>query len=384
MTPRPSFFVCGTPSNRRGFEYVTDTGAKLPGEPSRYLDIFDPQRMSAGRTYVVQSLVIDGRSYSTLTVYEKINPNDDRSNRGAFIAAGVLSGEGASLEDVLWCFCRLMEILAELGGLRSQDNSFPPNFRLKDFAFREPLVRPPVLDLLDAHAQNTALAAGQDAYGGGFFFNDASGAGSGRVERRYFVDLDQADTIRQLEQGLDAARRRLDEVRALALKDAQSAATVVRTLEKRVAEAEAAAEMRLRPASGAERRPLPFDTWRREIGSTLSRRVGSTRTRSNRRPTFRGRREAKRLLVVPERFLNVSLLGLVLLLVCVIMWALGVWAYEELFPTRPDFEEPVPARSESPLDSPGRTRPSAETDEGEQGIEQSDPMRSVVEERSRL
>ena len=36
--PGVAFFVCGTPSNRRGFEFVELGPERLPGAPEAYLD----------------------------------------------------------------------------------------------------------------------------------------------------------------------------------------------------------------------------------------------------------------------------------------------------------------------------------------------------------
>lgn len=396
MIQSPVFFVCGTPSNRRGFEYVTDTGVKLPGEPSKYLDIFDVHTMSAGRTYVCRDVLAGTRNYSAVTVYEKINPNDENSNRGAFIAAGFLICDAASLDDLLAWFCRLTEILGQLAGLRSRGNAFPGTFLLAEFVFRQPRVQPPFVDFLEAQAQNAGGLPDRQSKSLSLFFNDASGARRGKVEHHYFSELNHAVTIRNLELELRQTRQTLEKQRLEALAELQASEKVVNELKRQLAHMGAIQSTR-HTASGAERPLSPFsEAWGGEVTGKAQRSLSKdhsaayirTQTRS-RTATSRGGgrqaapRQTKRLYVVPERLLNYSLVGLTALLCFVVIIAIG-FKVLELWPAQNTKQEPPGQQRETLSRSPAGENTGSGFEKMDASAEHSEELRAILQQRSGL
>jgi len=155
-----SFFVCGTPSNKRGFEWICSGTKKLPGVPGRYLDVFDRKTMGEGKTYVSRVVEAEGRKYAMLTLYEPINPYDDETNRGAFIASGIITGGGISLDEVLSSFMVLNHMCAELTKMRDSRNAFPPGFSLKNLNLDAVPQVFPAAKIVDAFLRNSAYLAG--------------------------------------------------------------------------------------------------------------------------------------------------------------------------------------------------------------------------------
>jgi hypothetical protein len=127
--PGVAFFVCGTPSNNRGFELVELGPAKLPGAPGSYLD---KAPADAAESHRIESLSIDGQRYVQYSRVLRINPNDVEANRGAYIAVGCLIRERQALHTVTSCLDAVTELFGRVCARLTPDRSFPRGFRLAD------------------------------------------------------------------------------------------------------------------------------------------------------------------------------------------------------------------------------------------------------------
>jgi len=131
-----SIFICGTPSNKNGFEYQLLQGSSLPGIPSRYLDLYDPSQMNKGKTYILKRELIDKELYTILTEYRGINPNDDNTNRGAYIAVGIITKEAINYNDAMLFFDVISEIHGNLFAYRDKNNAFDTRFTLDNYKIK--------------------------------------------------------------------------------------------------------------------------------------------------------------------------------------------------------------------------------------------------------
>src|SRR5262245_16781806 len=125
-----AFFVCGTPSNNRGFELVELGPAKLPGSPEAYLD----KAPAVAECHRVESVVIDGERHVQYSRVLKINPNDAEANRGAYIAVGCLIRERLALGAVANCLNVVSELYGRVLSALTAERAFPAGFRLAEFA----------------------------------------------------------------------------------------------------------------------------------------------------------------------------------------------------------------------------------------------------------
>jgi hypothetical protein len=125
-----AFFVCGTPSNNRGFELVELGPEKLPGSPETYLDKAPPD---AAECHRVESVLIDGQRYVQCSRVLRINPNDAEANRGAYVAVGCLIRERLALHAVANCLDVVAELFGRVSSALTRDRAFPAGFRLADF-----------------------------------------------------------------------------------------------------------------------------------------------------------------------------------------------------------------------------------------------------------
>ena len=125
-----AFFVCGTPSNNRGFELVELGPAKLPGSPEAYLD----KAPALAECHRIESVLIDGERHVQYSRVLKINPNDAEANRGAYIAVGCLIRERLALGAVANCLDVVSELYGRVLSAMTAERAFPANFRLADFA----------------------------------------------------------------------------------------------------------------------------------------------------------------------------------------------------------------------------------------------------------
>jgi hypothetical protein len=127
-----AFFVCGTPSNNRGFELVELGPEKLPGSPESYLDKAPPDDAECHR---IESILIDGQRYVQLSRAQRINPNDAEANRGAYIGVGCLIRERLAFHAVANCLDVVAELYGRVSSALTSDRSFPVGYRLADFAY---------------------------------------------------------------------------------------------------------------------------------------------------------------------------------------------------------------------------------------------------------
>jgi hypothetical protein len=127
-----SLFVCGAPHNKKGFEIFVIEGDKaVPSEFIQYIDRYDQVTMPKGHTYVIQSILYNQRKYLLIISYTGINPSDQKANRGAYIATGVLTDEKQTLSNIIGYFCKFASIHGALKSLRNSRNAFDIDFDLQ-------------------------------------------------------------------------------------------------------------------------------------------------------------------------------------------------------------------------------------------------------------
>ncbi len=128
-----AFFLCGTPSNHEGFQFVELGPAKLPGSPGSYLDQPPGDAIESHRFAYV---AVEGQRFVEYTRTLRINPNDSAANRGAYVAAGCLIERRLPMHALANC----VDIVSEVfGGIRSAlgpERSFRAGYRLSDYEYR--------------------------------------------------------------------------------------------------------------------------------------------------------------------------------------------------------------------------------------------------------
>ena len=128
-----AFFICGTPSDKGGFEYAELGPDALPGNPLNYLD-----RRLATRKHFSYDIEIVSVGQSQVAVYAQsypINPNDSEINRGAFLAVGFVCTTTPSLHAATNWICHTGEIATNLRTKLKSNNTLPKGFRLKEFTY---------------------------------------------------------------------------------------------------------------------------------------------------------------------------------------------------------------------------------------------------------
>lgn len=129
--PGVAFFVCGTPSNNRGFEFVELGPERLPGAPEAYLDKAPADAVECHR---IESILIGGQRYVEYSRVLRINPNDAEANRGAYVAVGCLIGQRVAFHAVANCVDAVSELYGRVCSALTPERSFPVGFRLTDLA----------------------------------------------------------------------------------------------------------------------------------------------------------------------------------------------------------------------------------------------------------
>jgi hypothetical protein len=124
------FFVCGTPSNHRGFELVELGPEKLPGTPAAYLD---KAPADAAACHRVESIHVDGQRFVQYSRVLRINPNDAEANRGAYVAVGCVIRQRLPVHAVANCLEVVAELYGRLCSGLTADRAFPRGFSLADF-----------------------------------------------------------------------------------------------------------------------------------------------------------------------------------------------------------------------------------------------------------
>ena len=130
--PGVAFFVCGTPSNNRGFEFVELGPERLPGAPEAYLDKAPADAVECHR---IESILVGGQRYVEYSRVLRINPNDAEANRGAYIAVGCLVGQRVPFHTVANCVDVVSELYGRVSSALTPERSFPVGFRLADLAY---------------------------------------------------------------------------------------------------------------------------------------------------------------------------------------------------------------------------------------------------------
>jgi hypothetical protein len=126
------FFVCGTPSNNDGFQFVELGPAKLPGSPRTYLD--RPVN-DATESYRFEPVSIDGGRYLLYGRAVRINPYDSAANRGAYLAVGCLAGGPLPMHTVANCIDIVSEVYGNVTALLKADRTLPLGYRLAQYAY---------------------------------------------------------------------------------------------------------------------------------------------------------------------------------------------------------------------------------------------------------
>ena len=137
----PIFFVCGTPSDRHGFEYKALDGRRLPPRLARYVDAIPkekfPKRGEATHTFRrIEEGELGGAIYAES---RWIHPNDTDHNRGAYIAAGCWAEAPLSPTQAIEALHRIEDIHDDLAAHRDRGaEAFPPGFRLHAYTAPKP------------------------------------------------------------------------------------------------------------------------------------------------------------------------------------------------------------------------------------------------------
>jgi hypothetical protein len=128
-----AFFLCGTPSNLEGFQFVELGPAKLPGSPGSYLDKAPGESIESHR---FEYVTVEGQRFVQYCRTLRINPNDSAANRGAYVAAGCLIDQRLPMHSLANCVDIVSEIYGAVRGVLSSERSFPVGYRLSDFEYR--------------------------------------------------------------------------------------------------------------------------------------------------------------------------------------------------------------------------------------------------------
>ncbi|MCZ6852995.1 MAG: hypothetical protein O7G86_03660, partial [Gammaproteobacteria bacterium] len=126
-----AFFVCGTPSDKGGFEYAALGPDSLPGNPSSYLDRRLDTREQC--SYEIKNVLV-GQSHVVMYAQTyPIKPNDTEINRGAYVSVGFVCSATPSLHTATIWIGHAGDIAAHLRAKLKPNNTFPKGFRLKKF-----------------------------------------------------------------------------------------------------------------------------------------------------------------------------------------------------------------------------------------------------------
>lgn len=131
------YFVCGTPSNKQGFQCASEFDADLPGEPAEYLDRVDYDRLTEHDYGQVRTIDIKHVRYTLLVFYRAIEPNDTHGNRGAYIAVGCITDKSIKHDNGVSIIARLSMIQEFLQLMRRNGNQFPSNFKLDSLLWED-------------------------------------------------------------------------------------------------------------------------------------------------------------------------------------------------------------------------------------------------------
>ncbi len=128
-----AFFLCGTPSNHEGFQFIELGPTQLPGAPGSYLDKAPGDGIESHRFGYV---FVDGQRFVEYSRTLRINPNDSAANRGAYVAAGCLIERRLPMHGLANCVDIVSEIFGGVRSALSRERSFPVGYRLSDYQYR--------------------------------------------------------------------------------------------------------------------------------------------------------------------------------------------------------------------------------------------------------
>ena len=137
----PIFFVCGTPSDRYGFEYQSLDGRHLPRQLADYVDDIPKERFPehGEATHIfrrVRKGELDGAIYAES---RGIHPNDTEHNRGAYIVAGCWMQAPLTPTRAMEVLYRIEGIHDDLAARRNpRTGAFPPDFQLREYTAPQP------------------------------------------------------------------------------------------------------------------------------------------------------------------------------------------------------------------------------------------------------
>ena len=127
-----AFFVCGTPSNNGGFQFVELGPGKLPGSrrpiwtKRRRGRRVSPNRVGLRRRATLRPVQPSAQDQS-----ERL-----RGNRGAYIAVGCLIGDPLPTQSVSNCVDIVSEIFGGVCSALNPARSFPVGYRFADYVYQ--------------------------------------------------------------------------------------------------------------------------------------------------------------------------------------------------------------------------------------------------------
>lgn len=128
----PTYYICGTPSDKRGFQFTTNNGPVLPGKPGTYLDRVPSEALKSGDYRRIERVSLQNLTYTCLTWYKAIEPNDTVNNRGAYIGVGCITPTPINPAESLAIAAKINLIQYYLSSLRDENNRFPDDFSLEE------------------------------------------------------------------------------------------------------------------------------------------------------------------------------------------------------------------------------------------------------------
>ena len=150
-------FICGTPSNRGGFEYILLGPDSLPGRPSQYLEkVFGGTNQESVE---VEVLTVEGEEYVRFSRSLPIQPFDSQSNRGAYLSTGFVVTRQSIETYVLYnCLDVLSWIHGYVCSQLDSNRSLPVGTRLKDFEAVLQLPRSRFISFLSPNLEANLIA----------------------------------------------------------------------------------------------------------------------------------------------------------------------------------------------------------------------------------
>ncbi len=119
-------------SNSKGFQYAVIEGSPLPNNIGQFIDIYDSNKMKDGENYIIQKLKIYNLDYTLIVKYVRINPSDQKSNRGSYIAIGVLTDQVVYSNTAISYIYEISSKQDILKAMRNKRNAFDIYFKMND------------------------------------------------------------------------------------------------------------------------------------------------------------------------------------------------------------------------------------------------------------